>query len=90
MRTYTLTINGLEARVTLEHGANTISASGIVFDEYSNIVTERDTLRYSGFCDAEIVYSIAGDMLTTRRRIEHEDVADAVQALGLTCTCDDE
>jgi hypothetical protein len=88
MATYTLTLNGLDARVTLDHGVNTVSAYGLTFDESADVVTETESRRFSGYCDSEIVYSIACDMLHTRRGIEAEDISDAVEALGLTCECE--
>jgi len=86
---YRITINGLDARVNVDHGAETVSAYGITFDENARIVTETRAYRsrYSGFCNACIVYDMAADMLTTRRGIEYDDVSDALEPAGLTCMC---
>ena len=85
---YRITINGLDARVNVDHGAETVSAYGITFDEDARIVTETRPARWSGFCDACIVYDVAGTMLATRRRIEYDDVIDALERAGMACTCD--
>lgn len=86
MYKHTVTLNGLEARVTLDYGVNTVAAYGITFDESGDTVTETESRQFSGFCDQEIIYTLAGEMLATRRRIDWEDVYNAID---LECNCED-
>ena len=84
---YRITVNGLDARITIERGAEAARAYGITFDEHATIVADARPARWSGYCDACIVYDVASAMLVTRRRIECDDVADALERAGLTCMC---
>lgn len=89
MPTYTIALKGLEASITLDSGAETTRAYGIAFDENGDTISETESRRFSGFCDSEIVYDIASELLTTRRQIESEGIADALEAIGLVCACED-
>ncbi len=85
--THVIALHGLEARVTLSHGVHSVTAHGICFDENGDIVTETDGRQFMDYCDAEIVYLIADEMMTTRRQIESSDVWDA---LPIQCECEDD
>lgn len=85
--THVIALHGLEARVTLSHGVQSVTAHGICFNENGDIVTETDSKQFIGYCDAEILYAVADGMLTTRRRIESSEVWDA---LPIQCECDDD
>lgn len=89
MRTIALPdMRGLDVSVSITHGINTASAYGLTLDENADVVAETDTRRFSGFCDRCIAYDIAGDMIATRRRIEHSDISDALDEIELECRCD--
>lgn len=91
MATHIVAVKGLEARVFILKGTpQGYPAYGIAFDEDANTVDETDTTMYGGYCHAEIVGLVAGDMLATRRGIEYADIWEALESIGLTCECDDE
>jgi hypothetical protein len=87
---YEIEIRGLDARVTITRGNETASAWGILFDENAEIVTETESTRYSGYCDAEILTAVVGEMAFSRRGIEWDDIHATVEALDLpACECED-
>lgn len=96
MSTLVISVRGLEAHVNIEHGFQATSAWGIAFDEDADIVVETETRRFLGFCDYEIAYEVAGDMLAGRRAhpaatrgIEWADISAAIEALGHACDCEE-
>lgn len=88
MTNYRITLKGLEASITIEHGHETDSAYGILFDENAAIIRETESQRYSGFCDREITYSIACTLYDHARQVEPADIWDALSALTPECECD--
>lgn len=89
MRTHTVTVKGLEARVIIERGNSTgYPAQGTAWDEDGGMVAATTSTTYNGYCTAELVAMIADELLVTRRQIESEDVWAAVEESGLHCTCD--
>lgn len=89
--TTTLTIKGLEARVYLDYGVNTTGGYGILFDENADTVAETETLRYSGYCTACVVYREFQRLINWRRGIEPHDIHQTLDLLNrANCTCDDE
>lgn len=90
MSEYRMTVKGLEARVFLTPNPFNVHTHGVTYDENAIKVAERGSVTYQGYCDWEIVYDVAGDMLHSRRGIEYDDIAAAVDALGLVCECEED
>ena len=89
MSVHKVEVKGLDVTVDVHWGVSTASAWVLVFDEDATVVYDGESRVFSGFCEAEIVATLLGDALLTRRQIEWDDINPALDALGLFCNCED-
>lgn len=93
MSEHIITIGPAEARITIDHGAETATAHAIAFDANAQIISEIHQ-RFSGFCDTEIIEQLVTKLLLTRHIggvvLDMPDITTALSEAQLrVCTCDD-
>jgi len=92
MASYNFKIAGrmtIDATIDVHRGIETASAWGLAFDQDADVIAETESTRYSGFCDAEIVYSELHRLFAGRWGIESEDIASAVDSVLPLCECEE-
>jgi hypothetical protein len=80
----------IDACVNIDHDINTSVAYGLAFNDDGDVVAETDSTRYSGFCEAEIVYHELHRLIAWRWGIESGDIADALDMRGIMCDCEED
>jgi uncharacterized protein YuzB (UPF0349 family) len=90
MTTYTLDgIRGLDLSITVEPSMQGMRGYGIAFDDDADIVAETESRQYIGYCIADVLASIAGDLTNGDDNMrDASDIFEAIGAAGIECHCD--
>ena len=90
MNTYAIdNVRGRDLSITVDQSLQGYRAYGIAFNDDADIVEETESRQYIGYCTADVLVSIAGDLTNgdddTR---DATDIWDAINSAGLFCHCD--
>lgn len=89
MSTYTLDgIRGLDLSITLEGTPQGMRGYGLAFNDDADIVAETESRHYIGYCRADVLASIIGDLTNVDPMQDAADIWDALNASDIHCHCD--
>ena len=82
-------VRGRDLSINVDQSLQGHRAYGIAFTDDAAIVAETESRQYIGYCTADVLVSIAGDLTNgdddTR---DATDIWDAINSAGLFCHCD--
>ena len=91
---YTVTVPPAEVRIFIDHTPQQSFAHGLAFNENADIIAQRGSTGFVGFCNAEIVAAIVDELIFGRRVdgvfIDKPEINAALENAGLICHCFDD